>query len=406
MAIIIKCRQCKARRKTDQGLCQACGGTEVGYIIDYWPNGRHGKRCQRYLDESIKSLAIAREIDRSTKLAIRERRNPEVAQDLPEYTQTFEELIDGYMSDYRLNRLQQQSVNKVRAEKSFNEREGALRIISKIIGPTPVILFDEHVAKKFQLTRSQHITNRRKPVSSCTINKELIYVQSFLNWCRKEKKIPVQRFEWTKLDYRRPKPTILSPQETVRFMAAADDEPLYKAFFLCLYTLGFRFSEAAYLRRRDVDRSTMTVRAIQKGGSEKIEPLNIYLDQALKRLEKWKPKEPKRGKPLVHYPNKEGYYFVSLRTGRPISNVKKAIVRVATKAGITKHITPHTLRHSIATHMLASGKNIRTIQDMLGHADIESTTWYTHVVTGNIKDATEGMFDEMFDPVLPTSTVK
>ena len=65
------------------------------------------------------------------------------------------------------------------------------------------------------------------------------------------------------------------------------------------------------------------------------------------------------------------------------------------KAGITKDITPHLLRHSIATHMLAKGINLRTIQAMLGHAQVATTEWYTHVVTDDIRDATKDLFAEM-----------
>lgn len=73
----------------------------------------------------------------------------------------------------------------------------------------------------------------------------------------------------------------------------------------------------------------------------------------------------------------------------------KALARAAKKAGITKDITPHLLRHSIATHMLAKGINLRTIQAMLGHAQVATTEWYTHVVTDDIRDATKDLFAEM-----------
>jgi hypothetical protein len=64
MAIIIKCKSCKERRKKDTGPCPACGAVELIFIIDYWPDGRNGKRCQRYLDDNIQSLAVALEIDK------------------------------------------------------------------------------------------------------------------------------------------------------------------------------------------------------------------------------------------------------------------------------------------------------------------------------------------------------
>jgi site-specific recombinase XerD len=385
VAIIIKCKNCKTRLYNDTGPCPECGGTELRFIIDYWPDGRNGKRCQPYLDENIQSLAVALEIDKETKLAIRERRNPEIRNDL-QYTTTIDELIPDYMDDYRLQH--RSMINPVRQEKSFREREQALNIVSKIIGPMPVIHFDKHTAIKYQLTRSKQKSKRGTFVKNRTINKELTYLLSFLSWAKEKKGIDA-KMDIKMLPYDRPKPVVLSPDEVLKFMKAAKSDPFYLAFFLVHYTLGFRLSEATYLRKDDVDRSNKTVRAVQKGGSDKIEPLNPLVDQALKKLEKIMAKNNKK------HPNPEGYYFLSPRTGRPISNPRYAIAQIAKKAGIKKHITPHMFRHSIATHLLAAGKNLRTIQIMLGHKDIDTTQIYTHVVTNDIRNATKDMFKRM-----------
>jgi integrase len=253
MAIIIKRKSCKTRLKTDKEACPACGGKEVRFILDYWPTGRHGKSRQRFLDDNIKSLAIAREIDKETKLAIRERRNPEMAQDMiPQYSATFDELIPEYMEDYRLQH--RSNVHPDRLERSFREREQALAIVSKIIGPMPVIHFDKHTATKYQLTRSKQKTARKTEVKNRTINKELTYVLSFLTWCRKKKGIDIKP-EFDMLPYDRPKLVVLSPSEVQKFMSSAASEPFYLAYFLVCYTLGFRRSEAKYLRWCDIDRA-------------------------------------------------------------------------------------------------------------------------------------------------------
>jgi integrase/recombinase XerD len=387
MAIIIKCRKCKARLYNDTDPCPDCGSIERRFIVDYWPDGRNGKRCQRYLDDNIKSLAIALEVDKETKLSIRERRNPEFNESLPYYTTTIDELIPEYMKYYRLQH--RSAINPIRQEKSFREREQSLYIVSKIIGPMPVIHFDKHTATQYQLTRSKQKTSRDTEVKNRTINKELTYMMSFLKWCRKEKGIDV-KLEIEMLPYDRPKPTILSPKEIIAFIKAAQSEPFWQAFFLCCYTLGYRVSETTFLRKDDVDRATKTVRAVQKGGEDKIEPLNPLLDQALKKLEKLKPKKNKSQKE-----NPEGYYFLSQRTGKPITNPQSAIKRIAKRAGIKKNITPHMFRHSIATHLLAQETNLRTIQKLLGHADVQTTQGYTHVVTDDIRRATKNMFSKL-----------
>lgn len=377
MAIIIKCKSCKARRKTDAGPCLSCGSAELRFILDYWPDGRKGKRCQRYLDDAIQTLGDAREIDKETKLAIRERRQPELTRDISQYSATIDELIPEYMEDYRLQH--RSNVHPDRQKKSFREREQTLNIVSRIIGPMAVIHFDKHTAIKYQLTRSKQKTSKGTDVKNRTINKELTYMLSFCTWCRKKKGIDVKP-EIDMLPYDRPKPVVLSPAEVEKFMKAAKKEPFYLAFFLCCYTLGFRLSEVKYLRWCDIDRENKTVRAVQKGGSDKIGALNKWLAQALKKLKKGNP---------------DDYIFLSKRTGRPIAYPRAAVYRIAKSAGLKRRIGPHMFRHSIATHMLAAGKNLRTIQIMLGHEDIETTQLYTHVVTDDIRNATKDMFDQM-----------
>lgn len=395
MAIIIKCAGCKVRRQSNTGPCPKCGETKTRFIIDYWPNGRHGTRCQRYLDDAITSLAVAREIDRETKLAIKDRRRPDPGSNPSQYYILFDELIDEYMDDYKLQHRSR--INTIRQDKSFNEREQSLRIVAKNIdSKTTIAMFDRHTATAYARKRAGQITRRNTPVTNRTINKELTYVASYLKWCRRDKNFDTPPFHFDRLKHNRPRPIVLSPDEVVRLVNAA--EPFYRAFFLCLYTLGFRLSEAQYLKWSDIDDENKTVKTVQKGGTEKLEPLNAWLNAALKDLKKEQAKKPVKSKKKIKrvaHTNTEGYVFFRPETGRPVMDVRRALERAAKKAGIIKRVTPHLLRHSIATHMLSRGENLRTIQHMLGHAQLSTVTFYTHVVTDNIREATEGMFLEM-----------
>jgi site-specific recombinase XerD len=376
MAIIIKCASCKVRRQSNTGPCPACGETKTRFLIDYWPNGRHGTRCQRYLDDDITSLAVAREIDKETKLAIKERRRPDLTKNISQYATTFDELFDEYMEWFRLHH--RSNVNADRLERSFTEREQSLEIFSKINGPMAIIHFDKHAVARYHKIRSQQITRKGTRVSNRTINKELAYVASFLKWCRNEKDMDIPPLKIAMLPYNRPTPIVLSPDEVKRLIDAA--EPVYRAFFLCLYTMGLRYTEAACLRWRDIDRASKVVRVVQKGGTEKIEPLNKWLDQALRKLKKG---------------GANDYVFPGRRKNKPLTNIRRAIERARTKAKIVKAVSPHLLRHSIATHLLSKGTNLRTIQVMLGHSQIQTTQRYTHVITEDIKNATAGMFEKM-----------
>lgn len=378
MAIIIKCANCKARRQSDKGPCPACGSIEKRFVSDFRPDGRFGVRRRLELGPNIITLAQAKEIDQSTKTAIRERRQPKLTSDVAQYHILFDELIDDYMRDFRIRHRSAQ--NPERQEKSFRERENTLRLVAGKMDPVSIAMFDRHTAADYQRKRAEQITRTGGRVTNRTINKELTYVASYLKWARRTRKLDLKPFTFDRLPHRRPRPIVLSPDEVKRLVDAA--EPFYRAFFLCLYTLGFRLSEARYLRVGDIDFEQKTVRAIQKGGSEKVEPLHPWLAGALKKIIRKKDTPDK-------------YIFVNHKTGRPVGDIRRALERAAAAAKITKRITPHLLRHSIATHMLTKGINLRTIQVMLGHAQVGTTEWYTHVMTEDIRSATTGMFDDM-----------
>ena len=328
------------------------------FIIDYYPDGRRGKRVRLKLPESVTSIEEARAIEADLKRAIRGETEPEPAT----ITSTFGDLFDDYLRWVLLHR----------AKSTFREHEYSFKYVARIIGKFPVAGWNHNLISLYQKTRhGQGVSNR-------TINKECHYISGFIRWCREEQNIAIQSVQIKKLPHTRPIPIVLSPDEVVRIIDAA--EPFYRAFFLCLYSLGLRFSEAKYLKWGDIDFANKTVLTVQKGGSYKVLPLNEWLESALDAL---KPEKP------------EGYIFTIKRTGRPVVNVRKAIARAAERAKVTKKVNPHLFRHSIATHFMGEDVNLRKIQTYLGHAQISTTEWYTHVVAGHLKDATEGIFRRM-----------
>lgn len=94
------------------------------------------------------------------------------------------------------------------------------------------------------------------------------------------------------------------------------------------------------------------------------------------------------------------HIFVSRRTGRPIVNIRKAIQSACNRAGIVKHVNPHLFRHSFATHLLGNGINLRTIQKMLGHKDIDTTEWYTHVALDHLREAGESIASSLRETII------
>ncbi len=172
-------------------------------------------------------------------------------------------------------------------------------------------------------------------------------------------------------------PNVLGRQQTVDLITAVDPDDTYylrdRALLELLYATGMRASETVGLKIKDVNLQIAFLRCFGKGNKERIIPihdkcielLQAYLEELRPRLVKEKPVEE---------------MFVS-RTGRALSRIEiwRIVKRAALRTGMTGHITPHTLRHCFGSHLLQGGADLRTVQELLGHADVTTTQIYTHV---------------------------
>jgi integrase/recombinase XerD len=172
-------------------------------------------------------------------------------------------------------------------------------------------------------------------------------------------------------------PEVLTVAEVEQLLAAPTiDESLYfrdRAMLELAYGAGLRVSEWITLGVKDALLSEGLVRVFGKGSKERLVPIGrtaissvaIYTRELRPKLEKGQGK---------------GILFLNAR-GEPLTRMGawKILRRYVERAGITKHVTPHTLRHSFATHLLEGGADLRAVQEMLGHADISTTQIYTHV---------------------------
>lgn len=173
-------------------------------------------------------------------------------------------------------------------------------------------------------------------------------------------------------------PEVLSLDEVTRLLAAPTEEDATgsrdKAMLHVLYASGLRVSELCGLNLTDVDDTRVRVKG--KGNKERIVPIAKTAVDAIDRyLTKWRQ-------------NAEGPLFVTAQ-GRRIDRVAvwQRVKFYAKKVGIQKPISPHTLRHSFATHLLENGADLRVIQEMLGHVSIHTTDRYTHVSQKHLNDA-------------------
>ena len=166
-------------------------------------------------------------------------------------------------------------------------------------------------------------------------------------------------------------PEILSQEEVVRLIDSASNL-FHRAMLMTLYSTGMRRAELCGLQVGDIDSQRMVIRIHQgKGGHDRDVPLSEKLLETLRVYWRWmKPK-------TYLFPGTVNGW----RADVPISSKMpwEACQEAAHRAGITKHVSPHTLRHSYATHLLEAGADLRTIQVLLGHSKIEHTTLYLHL---------------------------
>ena len=171
-------------------------------------------------------------------------------------------------------------------------------------------------------------------------------------------------------------PVVLNQEEVVRFLEAAPGIK-YKAAFGVAYGAGLRVSEVVALKVSDIDSQRMTLRVEQgKGRKDRYVMLSPQRLQWLRQW--WKAAHPR------------GWLFPGQDPVNPMSTrqLVRAVHAAAKAAGITKRVTPHTLRHSFATHLLEQGVDIRVIQVLLGHAKLETTALYTRVAVNTIRVVT------------------
>lgn len=166
-------------------------------------------------------------------------------------------------------------------------------------------------------------------------------------------------------------PIVLSKEE-VKKMIYATENLKHKLIIMFLYYAGLRLNEVINLRWQDIDYDREIIHIKDaKGSKDRV----VFLHRELKKLLE------------IYSENiREGVVLASQRSGRYNKRtIQKIVKNAAVKSDITKNVTPHTLRHSFATHLLEAGADIRYIQHLLGHKNLKTTQIYTHIANKDIK---------------------
>jgi integrase/recombinase XerD len=225
----------------------------------------------------------------------------------------------------------------------------------------------------------------KPPVAAATLQRKVACLRSFHRHLRRQGLIqadPTANLRAPRQSRRLPH--VLSRDQVARLLeqpkgtepAALRDRALLELMYAC----GLRASEAIDLEIQDVDLEAGVLRARGKGSKERLVPVGSAATRAVTVY-------LTRGRPRLVGDRLESRLFVNHRgAGLTRQGLYKIVQRHAAAAGLADAMSPHTLRHTFATHLLAGGCDLRSLQEMLGHADIATTQLYTHLSADRLKD--------------------
>jgi integrase/recombinase XerD len=228
--------------------------------------------------------------------------------------------------------------------------------------------------------------------ASTTIMRMVSSLRRFHQFLRQERytdQDPMQHIDSPKKQQRLPQ--TLSIKEVELLIETPDiTKPLGlrdRAILEVMYATGLRVSELIGLKLGNIHLKMGLLQTIGKGDKERIVPLGDY---AIHWIERYL----QEARPLLIKKNPEELFLFVNRNGTGLSRqgIWKNLKQIVREAGINKVVTPHTLRHSFATHLLENGADLRTVQELLGHADISTTQIYTHITKKRMTDVYKEYF--------------
>lgn len=220
--------------------------------------------------------------------------------------------------------------------------------------------------------------------SKATISRKISSLRTFYNFLYKNKKVknnPMPLISNPKKDKKLPK--FLFINEVEELLSKPDESIVGLRDLLImelLYSTGLRVSELVNIKLNDINKNEKTVRILGKGSKERIviygnvcsDILNKYLNESRSKIKD---------------SNKTDYLILNQKGGRLTDrSIRNIINKYINQTSIKKHISPHTLRHTFATHLLDNGADLKAVQELLGHADLGTTQIYTHISNERLRE--------------------
>ena len=226
-----------------------------------------------------------------------------------------------------------------------------------------------------------------RDLDSLSISREISTLRSFGRWLLETERLDSNPAELVVMPRTSSKlPGFLSVKEVRQVIESYDTSSVLglrnRAIVEVLYGAGLRAAEAVSLLVSGVDLEEETVRVVGKGDRERIVPLP---HMAVKSMEGWLSRRHELAEKAAR---DSGRFFISVR-GNPLDSrdIRRIVASGVKKAARAAGATPHTFRHSFATHLLDNGADLRAVQEMLGHASLSTTQMYTHLTMERLKEA-------------------
>lgn len=287
--------------------------------------------------------------------------------------------------------LEYLEIEQNRSQKTIANYDHYLTRLSDYAGDITIKEITPELIRKWRLWLNRLGTNTSDELGKNTLNYHLIALRSFLKFCAKRniETMPADKIELARVT--RKQVTFLGEDELHRLFAQPNINSLQgvrdRAILELLFSSGLRVSELVGLDRDHINlkRREFMVR----GKGQKDRPIFIS-PEAAEWIQKYLDQRTDNTKPLfVRYSGTKQVDLSGNFHRLTVRSIQRLIARYALLAGITKTVTPHTLRHSFATDLLMNGADLRSVQAMLGHSNIATTQIYTHVTDPHLRSVHE-----------------